>query len=50
MGSKCEIILAAADDADDNDAVTDQLAAAAFGVSGAADMALPPMTTSRSRP
>ena len=42
MGSKCEIILAAAD------AVTDQLAvAAAAGISGAAGMALPMMGRSR---
>ena len=45
MGSKCEIILmaAAAVAVEDDEAVTDQSATAAAGISGAAGMA-PPMT------
>ena len=45
MGSKCEIILmaAAAVAVEDDEAVTDQSATAAAGISGAAGMAIEPI-------
>ena len=44
MGSKCEIILmAAVAYADNDEAVTDQSATAAAGISGAAGMAIEPI-------